>query len=185
MKIFKILHVVKYLLVVLGIVCLLLSTVMYQNTLEFTKNAVRTTGVVTHTVKRDDVKGSSYSPAIRFQDQQGKVFEFVSSVLVKSSDYKKGEEIEILYDPSNPKGAVIEGFFSVWGLTMMFGYIGIMSLGFGLGSIIWFKKKEKKKKRNSNCLAQVAPLWQRYKLYEKTNIQKLMANVLIKSMPSG
>lgn len=147
MKIFRVLHVVKYLFVVLGLVFLLLTSVMYQNTLEFTKNAIHTTGVVTHTVKRNDVKGSSYSPAIRFQDQQGKTFEFVSSKLVKSSDYNKGDEVDILYDPSDPKGAVIEGFFSVWGLTLMFGYVGIMSLGFGLGAIIWFKRKAKKKRQ--------------------------------------
>lgn len=139
-------HKIKYLLILVGVICLTLSAVLFQNTRSFKKTAHTTTGEVTNMIRVEQAKNHSYSPVIRFQTDQGKTVEHVSSVLVKTDKYQVGDKVDMLYDPVNPKDTVIKGFFSEWGLTMMFGYVGVVALLFGLAPLLWLKHKAKKTK---------------------------------------
>lgn len=140
----KIYQKIKYLLIAVGVICLTLSAVLYQHTRSFQKAALTATGEVTNMIRREQTRNHSYSPAIRFQTAQGEIVEHVSPVMIKSDKYKVGDKVEMLYDPANPKDAVINGFFAVWGLTMMFGYVGVAALLFGGAPMLWAKRKAKK-----------------------------------------
>jgi len=49
-----------------------------------------------------------------------------------------GDTVTVRYRPDQPDLAEIEGFLSLWGLTLVFGVLGAVFLFVGLGILVGF-----------------------------------------------
>ena len=75
----------------------------YQKTVEFLDKAIVVSGEVTQiqTIRRAD--GPTYKPVIRYTDHTETQREFVPNYATNPPAYFKGEILELLYDPNDPK----------------------------------------------------------------------------------
>ena len=122
-----------------------------------------------------------YYPDIRYQTEDGKNITFTSSSGSYPSPYRKGDKVEILYDPENPLEARIMSFRSMWLFPVLF--FGIGGILIITGSVIlmwkWFSgsKIEWFKRNGMPIMAEI----------EKINVNKklrLIANISIVFMPN-
>jgi hypothetical protein len=87
----------------------------------------------------------TYAPVVAFVTVDGEKIVFTSSTSSNPPSYRIGESIEVLYLKESPRNARIDGFFSLWGLSLI---VGIIGLGFGIASfvMIYFSVKKKRLK---------------------------------------
>jgi hypothetical protein len=58
---------------------------------------------------------STYFPEIRFTSEDGVTVEFRGSSGSNPPSYHRGQSIDVLYNPSSPHDARINGWFELWG----------------------------------------------------------------------
>lgn len=122
----------------------------YTNTQEFLKTALTTQGTVTELIRSRSSSSSSssssytYKPVVEFKTQKGEQIEFTSTAGSNPPSYSRGEVVEVFYQKSSPEKAKINGFFSLWGLALIFGVMGTIFTLFG-ASIILIKYLKNKK----------------------------------------
>jgi len=98
----------------------------------FNARAERATGTVTDLEhRRDSDGGGAYYPVIRFVTATGDKVTFRSSVGSRPPSHDVGEAVAVLYDPADPHGARMAGFFTLYVgsfitsiLALIFGGIG-------------------------------------------------------------
>ncbi len=76
----------------------------------------------------DAETAASYRPIIEFQTTSGKTISFSSGIGSDPPSYELHETVPVLFDPSSPQNAKINGFFSFWLLPSIFATIGIITL---------------------------------------------------------
>jgi len=143
----KVMTVIIYIFSGVAFVLLTTAFFLYQSTQSFLESAIVANGEVIELVRRNSTNSSStYSPRIHFKTQSGETIEFTSSSSSNPASYSKGEKVEILYLPSNPKDARINGFFSLWGLEAIFGGIGLVFLLVLMAIIVfpWLSRRKEK-----------------------------------------
>jgi hypothetical protein len=79
--------------------------------------------------------GRSYDPVVEFTGPSGNTVRFTSWVGSNPPAWDVGEHVDVLYDPDNPRDAVIDAYWQKWFLPTLFGLIGtpFLLLGIGLG----------------------------------------------------
>jgi Protein of unknown function (DUF3592) len=133
---------VKYVFILVGIGLLVGAFSMYKNTSSFVTEASRAEGTVVdfqmsrrgRTYSPMSRRGRTYSPIIHFISQEGKKVEFISSVGTNPPSYSKGQKVEVLYQPTEPQNAKINGFSSLWASSVILGGLG--GLFFMIGTSI-------------------------------------------------
>lgn len=109
-----------------GVVLLVVAAVTLVLTLRFVAGAERTTGTVISLSRETDSEGQVvFHPRVRFTTAQGRALEFRSSS-GSSSPPRLGDRVEVLYDPDDPQDARLSGFFGLWGLPIVSGFIGVV-----------------------------------------------------------
>jgi len=126
----------------------------FSSTQDFLKTAVSTQGTVIELVRSRSSSSSSsssssnsdytYAPVVEFETQDGRRVEFKSSTSSNPPSYSRGEKVEVLYQETSPENAKIQGFFSLWGLSMIVGIFGLILSLIGFGIILSSIKKSKK-----------------------------------------
>lgn len=111
-------------------VLLIIGIISYFHTKRFLANAVETYGtVIDMVIKGNPQSGKvAYSPKIRFTDRAGKQVVFTEKWAMINPDCKTGDEVTVLFDPSNPLNAKRLGkkwrlFFGAWlmgGMGLLF-----------------------------------------------------------------
>jgi hypothetical protein len=143
----------KYVLAAIGLVLLLASLAVYEQTASFVRRAARAQGTVTALVPHQlsnysTTNGSvstrlsvsySYAPVVRFRHGAQQI-QFSDSVASNPPAYHVGETVNVLYLESDPYDAKIESFTSLWFLPMLFGGIGTIFLAVGAGMIFGFRR---------------------------------------------
>jgi len=138
----KLISFVKYTFALIGLGMLIGAFFAYRHTHDFLAEAISAQGTVvdmTESHSRDSSGHSStyYYPVIEFKDQRGETIRFTSSSGSNPPSYSRGESADILYVPSRPQDASINGFFSLWGAAVILGGIGAIFFLTG-GLIILF-----------------------------------------------
>lgn len=111
----------------------------YSNTQDFLSKAVVTEGTVTKLV------GSKfYNPVVEFKTQSGRLVKFTSSFGSNPPSYSEGEVVEVIYQETSPEQARIKDFFSLWGVSIIFGGIGFVFFLIGIVIISVSVLKDKK-----------------------------------------
>ena len=120
----------------LGAVLLAVGIGFCVHTWRFIDRAQMASGVVTELVRSGQkLTSTTYKPRIRFEASPGETVEFVSSVGSAPSAYRVGEPVMVYFDPSDPGGARLRGFWELWGVSSVAGALGavFLVLGAGLG----------------------------------------------------
>ena len=143
MKVFKIVGGTFF---TVGLAMLGGSGYSYSSQSDFLTTAKSARGEVIAMSRRSSDDGDTYAPVVRFTDDRGVAQEFVSRTSSNPPSYSRGEQIDILYAPDNPGDAIIDDFFSRWGLSSILGFMGLIFGGVGGGLLFWQLRKERIKK---------------------------------------
>ncbi|MGQ9548509.1 MAG: DUF3592 domain-containing protein [Roseiflexus sp.] len=91
-------------------------------------------------VEKYDDDGTSvvFHAVVEFSTFEGETIRFQSSVGTNPPLHRVGDQVKVLYKPSNPQNAVFDSFWHLWFMpTLVCGIGGIMILFTGLELIIW------------------------------------------------
>lgn len=131
---------VVFLLIGLGM--LAGSVVSYQSTQDFIARSATTTGTVVELERRvsrdsDGNRSTVYHPVVRYSVNGGREYRFRSNTGSNPAAYRRGEEVEVLYQPSNPGDAKINGFFALWGGSVIMGVLGLAFTGLPTATFVF------------------------------------------------
>lgn len=129
----KVIAIIKYLFTLIGIAMLVGAFFLYRNTTAFLAEAAKADGLVVDLVRSQSSDSTTYRPVVRFMSSSGEEIEFVSSTGSNPPSYSRGEKVEVLYLPAKPEKARINGFFSLWGATVILGVLGGVFSSVGIG----------------------------------------------------
>ncbi|QDH79612.1 DUF3592 domain-containing protein [Echinicola soli] len=139
----------------IGMALLVVAFMSYQSTNDWLDEAMKTDGTVIAFQSSYSDGTTLYRPVIQFEDKGGNNVIFHSSTASSPPAYSKGENVTVLYPESNPNEAKIEGFFSLWGMVVIVGGIGMVFFLVGGGIIFSVKRKsntDKWLRRNGNSI---------------------------------
>lgn len=132
----KVIAIVKYTFTLIGIGMLTGALLLYKSTSAFLAEATKTEGTVVDLVRSQSSDSTTYRPVVHFLDQNGQAIEFISSTGSNPPSYSKGQKVEVLYRPTNPQDAKINGFFSLWGGPTILSGVGGVFFIVGAGIIL-------------------------------------------------
>jgi hypothetical protein len=132
----KIKAAVLYFISIVGIGMLVGAFIVYKDTSSFIAGAAKAEGTVVDLVKVTSRQAISYKPTVHFIDHNGQTIEFTSSASSKPPSYSKGQKVNVFYNPTKSQIAEIEGFFTLWGGSVLLGIFGGVLLMIGGGIIL-------------------------------------------------
>ena len=129
--------------VVVGFICGVIAPIAALKTWFFIESAHSVEGAVVALVRRERDGKSKYAPRVQFTvPSSGRTYEFVSSMASRPPAYRPGEAVTVLYDPGDPGDARIGDIFSLWGPSVLFGFLGILFLSVGAAARVKQKQIE-------------------------------------------
>ncbi|TXS96022.1 DUF3592 domain-containing protein [Parahaliea maris] len=131
----KVLKIVPAIFGVTGLLMLAGATALFLNTRDFIATAAVTEGKVTELVRSRSSDSDTYRPVVVFTTAAGRSVEFTSSSGSNPPSFHRGETVTVLYQPDTPEQARIGSFFSLWGLPMIVGGMGLVFSLVGWGII--------------------------------------------------
>ncbi|WP_215398526.1 DUF3592 domain-containing protein [Rheinheimera oceanensis] len=137
----KAIAVVKYLFTLVGFAMLAGAFFAYNSTSSFLKEAAVADGMVVELLASRSDNSITYRPVVQFMSEQGQLIEFVSATGSNPASYSQGEQVEVLYLPTRPSDAKINGFFSLWGVAIILAAIGAVFFIIGVGIIAFLSLK--------------------------------------------
>src|SRR5262245_52955201 len=117
-----------------GIAALVVAARVHLRSRAVFKEGVTTTGVIVRFAARDSGTdaGTVQAPIVKFKTRAGEDIEFESSLGSSPMPYGKGEEVPVVYSPEYPRQAEINQPMALWGMELVLGGFGILSLVFAL-----------------------------------------------------
>jgi cytochrome c oxidase assembly protein Cox11 len=99
----------------IGIIAMIAGVLWYRSTKERLKTMINHIGIVVEMIRVERPRETAnFYPVIEFETQTGKVFRFESRTGGSETSYKIGESVEILYDPQDSQGAMINSWTELW-----------------------------------------------------------------------
>lgn len=135
----KALKIIRLALIVGGLIMLLVSGITFFNARNFIRDSVVTTGTVVDLVLEDstsDDSGPVYYPVVSFITNDGETVEFKANYGSNPPRHSRGDEIKVRYDPYDPYKARLDSFFALWGITTIFGAIGLAMIDAGIAMLV-------------------------------------------------
>ncbi|WP_094511225.1 DUF3592 domain-containing protein [Synechococcus sp. MW101C3] len=126
----------KYVITLVGVGMLVGAFLFFRSTSSFIAEATKAEGTVVELEESRTSDSTFYSPVVQFTSLNGRVIEFVSSASSNPPTYSKGQKVEVLYLPADPKHAKINGFFPLWGGSAVLGGMGSVFFSIGAGIIL-------------------------------------------------
>lgn len=132
--------VVGLLFMFTGLISMAVALGFFIHSQNFVRNATQTTGTVIEMVERSSSEGNStYAPVFTFTNSAGAAFTIHSRSASYPPKYRVGQSIPILYDPADPETAKTKDIFSLWGISLVCGAIGVIH--FPLGLLLWLRSR--------------------------------------------
>lgn len=163
-------NIVKYVFSLVGLGMLVAAFFWYSSSATFLEKAITTEGTVIDLVVNRSSDSRTYSPVIEFLDQKGKSIEFESRTGSNPPDYSRGERVEVLYVPAEPRQAKINGFFSLWGGVLIVGGLGTIFFLVGAALVVVPIVKGRKDEYLKNNGHPVKTQFQRIELNESYSV---------------
>lgn len=139
----KTINVVKYAFAIIGACMLAGAFAIYSSTASFLERSVSAQGTVVELIRSRFSDSVSYYPVVEFSTPNGRQVEFQSNSGSSPPSYNQGEQVSVLYEPSNPEAAKINGFFSLWGGALIVGGIGSVFGLIGCGIMAYVALKNR------------------------------------------
>jgi hypothetical protein len=131
--------VIAWFLIAGASICLAVAVSASLYSWHFVSTAARATGTVTelreHTDKEHD--STSYAPTFSFRDAAGVEHTVVSTLYSSPPQHRIGETVPVLYRPTDPQSARVDGYWYLWGLPTITGLLGGFYLPVGLVVLFW------------------------------------------------
>jgi hypothetical protein len=131
-------QIVGLILLLAGLGLLAGSAHTYRQQAAFVDASQKAAGVVIGNYWRENrIQGGgetpgAWAPVVRYEDARGNLITFTSEIgNYPSPDYAIGEEVEVLYDPDDPRHAEIGDFMTLWLIPVVLFGIGIVMALFG------------------------------------------------------
>src|SRR5436190_12450367 len=112
------------LMTAIGLVPASLGSLIFLRRLRFLRTACMTFGVVEKVTLVHLVDGHAYQPKITFIALAGGKVQLPSVGMSNPPRFRVGQEVPVVYDPSNPYRARIRSFASLWFASLLFGGLG-------------------------------------------------------------
>jgi hypothetical protein len=132
---------------IVGLVMLVGGGFTYVSTNNFLDISSKTEGIVTDLIlsHSSNSRGSGvYRPVISFQTEKGENIEFKSGAGSNPPSYRKGDRVNVRYDPENPYHSSIDSFFNLWFLPLLLSVMGFIFSGIGSTFlVIGFRKSHR------------------------------------------
>ena len=116
-------------------ICAVIALASALSCWHFVHTATRADGRVTQIVERRGDHGTLYAPVFSFRDVLGAEHTVYSSTASYPPEHQVNDTVRVLYSPEHPGDAKIENFFSLWGLPLVTGLLGVFYLPLGL--LVW------------------------------------------------
>lgn len=133
-------------LVIVGCIGVVVAAAWFIHIQRFLAGAVSTQGSISQIVEEYDSEGHlTYTPEIRYKDQQGQnhfIRTFISS---NEGDYQVGEPMPVLYNPQNPTQASIGTFWEIYLGCILVAILSLAALISGGVTSILLKQEEQRK----------------------------------------
>jgi hypothetical protein len=128
----------RFALVPIGLLLLVLATWSVWSTKAWIARCVQTEGTVIEIVRHRDSDNTGYvfAPRVRFATAEGRTIEFESRLRTYPPAYRPRQTVTVLYERDVPESATIHGFFSLWLMAMILGFIGSIFLLIGAAMIV-------------------------------------------------
>jgi hypothetical protein len=128
----------KFAFMPLGLLLLLGAAWTVSSTRTWIAHAIEVPGSVIEMVRMRDSDNTGYlfAPVVRFKTAEGNTVEFESGLRSNPPAYRTGQAVSVLYDPDEPRSAAIRGFFSLWLMPLILGFIGSIFLIVGTGMVV-------------------------------------------------
>ncbi len=102
-------------------------------------NSAETTGKVVDFGTIAGQRGKLYCPQVEFQIPNGQIFRFQSNLGTQPPSYNVGQQIEVIYQITNPIKAEINSKMTLWFapgcmllMGLVFSFLGLVLFGFGV-----------------------------------------------------
>jgi len=112
---------------------------LFINTNNFLSHAFHAQGTVIALLQHSDDQSNTYYPEILFTDKNGRSIDFYSNYSSNPPEYVKGDKVNLLYDPQNPRNAKVDSFTTLWLLPIVAFVVSIISLVISCGFFVWSK----------------------------------------------
>jgi hypothetical protein len=118
-------------LVLAGVGLVFLGAHLHRKTGLFLERAVGGSGVVVHLAANDSSDGVTWAPVVEFE-HEGQRYRFKDSISSNPPSYRSGETVRVLYDPSKPADARIDGGIWNQGIPVLVGAFGALLCSLGV-----------------------------------------------------
>jgi hypothetical protein len=110
-----------------GIGSLLLALCLAIGTVIFIRQAATAQATVVALIEKTDPDEGNidYFPQFTFSTPDGTSFTINSNNGTNPPEFKRGQQVNVLYDRANPSNARIDSFVQLWLLPLIFGSLGI------------------------------------------------------------
>jgi hypothetical protein len=122
-----------------GSISLVIALAALLHSWWFVNTAARATGIVIEMREQTDKEdgATTYSPTFRFRDASGAEHTVASTASSSPPRHRIGDAVRVLYRPSDPESARIDGYWYLWGFPTITGFVGTFSLAIGLVVLFW------------------------------------------------
>ena len=112
------------LMTAIGLVPASLGGLIFLRRLRFLQTACMTSGIVEQVTLKHLVDGHAYQPKITFTTPGGEKVQLTSVGMSNPPRFRVGQEVPVVYDPSNLHKARIRSFANLWFASLLFGGLG-------------------------------------------------------------
>ena len=112
------------LMIALGLLPASLGGLIFLRRFRFLRTTYTTSGMVEKVTLMHLFDGHAYQPKITFTTQTGEKVVLTSVGMSNPPRFRVGQEVPVVYDPSNPHKARIRSFASLWFASLLFGGLG-------------------------------------------------------------
>ena len=116
----------------IGLVPLGIGAFAFFRTLRFLRTAQTTSGVVNEVLFMHVSDGHIYRPRITFTTQAGETVPLTSVMDSSRQEFRVGQQVPVIYDPSHPSRARLRSFPSLWLVSLIFAFVGAIPFILGL-----------------------------------------------------
>jgi hypothetical protein len=90
-------------------------------------------GRVIRLEERDTADGSGFVAIVEFVTAGDVTVEFEDGTVADPPQYAVGQQVTVLYNRNNPRQAIIQSLFNLWGLPAVLGLVTLVCLGLAVG----------------------------------------------------
>jgi len=128
----------------LGVVFIIIAALVYSKTRTFIAESTATEGTVVELELSSSGSSRYYYPVVVFRTAEELEIRFKSGTGSNPPSYREGDKVPVRYRQDDPYGARIDSFFSLWGLVVILGPMGLLFSAIGTGIFVAFFRTSRK-----------------------------------------